>query len=572
MKKAIPYAPEVALDPGEMDTRSLPPSAGPRHLGGFGVHGHDPRSSGPAAIAPEASRPDEGQPETGVEGASPPPWPLDRFTGAEFLGSGGMGMVYAARDEVLGRRVAIKLLQEPRDEADRRRIKRESRAMARLSHPAVCQIYEVIETDDQVLLVMELVLGERLDAWLETRRSWRELCRMFVEIGKGLAAAHDAGFIHRDFKPGNVIVGYDGRPRIIDFGLARTPGPLLREAPSHVPEVPHMDEALTEAGTIVGTPIYMAPEQYHGESIDARADQFSFCVVFFEALFGAAPYCRKSTASLLLSIADHAVAPAPAGSSVPSWLHGVLKRGLDPEPERRWPDMPRLIEELSRDRLNDPRTGRTQRLRFLAGMAGAALAVTLIAIARSAPVLPSQAEAVTYSAVVFALSACAVLAGRASIEPSALSRMLARYILVSTGYVLGVRSVWYIAEHSPASMYAGELIGLAGLSVLSASPGFVWLYGVAAVFAAGAVTVAVSPSSTSLTYAAVLVVVFLLAFGAIWRQGRSAAPGAGGWGTEGVPPDAVTARSARPGRPPRLPQSAPRERAARPGRSADLGG
>ena len=239
----------------------------------------------------------------------------------DVLGSGGMGVVYAAFDPELNRRVAIKLVRAElgRDEHGRARMVREAQAMARLSHPNVVSVYDVgIAGDGSLFIAIELVEGGTLSDWLrQSPRSGRDVLAMFIAAGRGLAAAHRAGLVHRDFKPENVLVGTDGRPRVTDFGLVcadsadnadsvveRTtdPEPISLSSSSDSLQTP-----LTNAGVVMGTPGYMSPEQCASLPTDARSDQFSFCAALYRALYGERPF-EGSTEG------DHHLDPARAHS------------------------------------------------------------------------------------------------------------------------------------------------------------------------------------------------------------------------------------------------------------------
>ncbi|MEX1369491.1 MAG: serine/threonine-protein kinase, partial [Nannocystaceae bacterium] len=240
------------------------------------------------------------------------PVTLDRFVVLHRLGQGAMGVVYAAHDPKLDRKVALKLVDTSgfgsegvRNAQDR--LEREARAAADLAHPNVVTIYDTGRMGDQVFLAMELVDGHTLRKWLSARsRGWREVVSLFLQIGQGLAAAHDKGIVHRDFKPDNVLVGHDGRPRVVDFGLARPISPTLRSTASlggttedgtDGPPAPGSGSAPATASrdtSVAGTPAYMAPEQYEGRNIGAHSDQFGFCVALYEALLGERPF-RGST-------------------------------------------------------------------------------------------------------------------------------------------------------------------------------------------------------------------------------------------------------------------------------------
>ncbi|HEY2746918.1 MAG TPA: serine/threonine-protein kinase [Polyangia bacterium] len=286
-------------------------------------------------------------------------WMLGRYEVLHRLGEGGMGVVYAARDPDLGRRVALKLLRRAAS-ADRvakegeARLLREAQAMARLNHPNVIIVHDVGTYDDGVFIAMELVEGETLGQWMSRERPWHEVVDMLLRAGRGLEAAHAAGLVHRDFKPENVLVGRDGRVRVTDFGLARMVTARKDEA-SQVRERAldrTVELTLTDTGALVGTPAYMAPEQLGGAASDVRTDVFSFCVVMFEALFRRRPFAGTSLHELRDAIARNEVAVV-ADRHVPRRLRAVLQRGLRATPGERHPTMTALlaaIEAARRDR------------------------------------------------------------------------------------------------------------------------------------------------------------------------------------------------------------------------------
>jgi serine/threonine protein kinase len=220
-----------------------------------------------------------------------------------------MGEVYAAHDSQLDRKVALKLLRADPDEDDpehlRIRLLREAQAMARLSHPNVVAIYDVGTFKDHVFIAMEHVSGRTLRRWLaESPRPWREIVAHFIEAGRGLAAAHAAQVLHRDFKPENVLVGTDGRIRVLDFGLARAnerdpDSTEIELASLTVSKAKQLALDVSHTGAMVGTPAYMAPEQLLGQAIDARADQFSFAVSLYEALYGERPFAGENLSVLM---------------------------------------------------------------------------------------------------------------------------------------------------------------------------------------------------------------------------------------------------------------------------------
>ncbi len=357
----------------------------------------------------------------------PPPQNLParigRFTVLEQLGAGGMGLVCAAIDPELGRKVAIKLLS-PRlavpnkSELAHARLLREAQAMARLAHPNVVTVHEVGTHGDLVYIAMEFIVGVTLKQWLRrAKRPWTEVLAVFLQAGRGLAAAHAAGLIHRDFKPDNVMVSEDPRTgqvervRVFDFGVVqetreaalrqsssshstrtpnpegrRTPNPEPQDTPSeplrralhrslppqaeYTPQEPQEaplshdsssvagDEiyttGLTAAGALVGTPLYMAPEQYD-RSADERSDQFSFCCALYEALYRRRPYLGDTVAKLQQAKLQQALRRPPRQHDIPPWLHIAVVRGLASNPARRYPSMDLLLAELGRERRRRPR-------------------------------------------------------------------------------------------------------------------------------------------------------------------------------------------------------------------------
>ncbi len=272
---------------------------------------------------------------------------IGRFTLIAPLGRGGMSVVYRAHDPELHRDVAIKLLHSGATGAESRALLvREARALARLAHPNVTAVYEVGEHGEEVFLAMELVEGSDLRAWLGTARPWREVVRVFAAAGAGLAAAHAAGIVHRDVKPANIVLGDDGRVRVLDFGLARADQPSLRP---ELPDAAGVGAATTHAGAVLGTPAYMAPAQLRGEPADARSDQFSFCVALYEALVGARPFGGATEAELLAAIEVDRI-DEPAAARLPRWLMRAVRRGLAADPAQRFASMPALLAELGRER------------------------------------------------------------------------------------------------------------------------------------------------------------------------------------------------------------------------------
>ena len=268
-----------------------------------------------------------------------------------------MGEVYSAYDPKLDRRVALKLLNErttsPMSAA---RFSREAQAIARLSHPNVVAIYDAGDFGDRHFLAMEFVEGQTLAEWLRSGPlSWREIRDVFVACGAGLAAAHEAGLVHRDFKPQNVMVGHDGSARVMDFGLATDGAEIdAGDAASfdhrgNGLEPTSRTLALTRTGVLLGTPLYMAPEQFLRRPTDARTDQFSFCVSLHEALYGERPFPSDSLSSIFDAVVGGRVREPAHRARAPSFLRRLLLRGLAPEPAARFPSMPALLEELRYD-------------------------------------------------------------------------------------------------------------------------------------------------------------------------------------------------------------------------------
>ncbi|MCA9654683.1 MAG: tetratricopeptide repeat protein [Myxococcales bacterium] len=272
---------------------------------------------------------------------------IDRYRLLRHLGEGGMGSVWVAHDERLGREVAIKLLRGSANERTAARLVREAQALAALSHPNVVQVYGTGRSDGQVYIVMELIAGQSLATWLHQPRPWPRVLEVMIQVARGLAAAHEAGIVHRDLKPSNIVIDEDGRARLIDFGIARRdedttgePPPTPAGSDPLPPGTP-----LTRTGTVVGTPSYMAPEQLRGEASPA-SDQFAFCVTLYEALYGARPFGGDDYEELIVAITSGPRPPPRPEADVPPWLHRVVARGLAIDPTQRWPSMTALAERL----------------------------------------------------------------------------------------------------------------------------------------------------------------------------------------------------------------------------------
>jgi len=277
---------------------------------------------------------------------------VGRFIVIGRIGAGGMGVVHQAYDPELDRRVALKLLRSSRADDDvRARLLREAQAAARLAHPNVVSVFDIGVYEDGVYLAMEYVDGQTLSAWLRGNHAWEDIVGVFVQAGRGIAAAHEAGVIHRDFKPDNVLIGRDGRARVVDFGLARgadspaeavAPAAVLDETP---PGARSLSDRLTRTGALLGTPRYMAPEQFTGGEITPATDQFAFCVALYQALYRRAPFDGNHITEIASSVLAGDIAQ-PATPRGPQRLRRAVVRGLAVDPAQRWPTLPALLREL----------------------------------------------------------------------------------------------------------------------------------------------------------------------------------------------------------------------------------
>ena len=298
-----------------------------------------------ASVSPDPSVTMPAAPPEIGEGAA-----VGRYHLGRKLGEGAMGLVFEAHDPQLHRKVAIKLLH-PRvaEGPDGARLLREARSMAQLAHPNVVAVHDAGRADAQVFVAMELVEGLTLRAWLDQRTRPRDaVLQVFVQAGRGLEAAHAQGIVHRDFKPDNVMVGRDGRARVADFGLARPSVAWPVADATRTPDLDATIDGLTRRGAVVGTPAYMAPEQWHGRVADARSDQFAFCVALYEALCGERPFAGRTLPALADAVTRGA--RRPMARSVPGWLREAVERGLQVDARARHPSMTALLRQLERDR------------------------------------------------------------------------------------------------------------------------------------------------------------------------------------------------------------------------------
>jgi len=296
---------------------------------------------------------------------------LGRFEIRSKLGEGGMGVVLLAVDPTLGRLVALKVLHDQGTQesiAARRRLLREAQGIAQLAHENVIVVHEVGTHAGRDYVAMEYVKGKTLGGW-QANRSWREVRDIYIRAGRGLAAAHAAGLVHRDFKPDNVLVGDDGRVRVTDFGLVAAIGAPMSATTEGLRNSSELGVTLTSTGSIMGTPRYMAPEQHRGEPVDARADQFSFCASLYEALYGRPPFAGDSYEVLRMRVLAGELTPPPSDSEVPATIRDAVLRGLRHEATDRFASMTELLDALATDP-TPPLRARSSRTWLAVGVVG----------------------------------------------------------------------------------------------------------------------------------------------------------------------------------------------------------
>lgn len=290
---------------------------------------------------------------------------VGRYIVLDLLGAGGMGAVYAAYDPHLDRRVAVKVLRYDAEasasDESRARLLREAQAMARLSHPNVLAVHDVGTHGDDIFIAIDLVEGEDLGEWLRaSARTAGEILAVFVSAGRGLAAAHEAGLVHRDVKPANVLIGRDGSVRVADFGLVSPaghsapssrggPGDELteRESLAAWSGVRAPSQSLTVAGALLGTPAYMSPEQHRGEAATSASDQFSFCAALYEALAGVRPFAGETLADLQAAVFAGRMQAPLKEPGVRARVWAAVLKGLAKDPKDRHESMTALLTELA---------------------------------------------------------------------------------------------------------------------------------------------------------------------------------------------------------------------------------
>ena len=382
----------------------------------------------------------------GEESGLPKGATVGRYVVLGLRGRGAMGEVYAAYDPDLDRKVALKLLRVrgANDTADgRTRLLREAQAMARLSHPNVVVVFDVGTFEQSVFIAMEFVEGNTLAYWLQAQhRRWREVLDVYLAAGRGLVAAHIAGLVHRDFKPENVMVTRSGEVRVMDFGLVREqtgdepslanrlsatladraaalaetfdsatdPDATIKlggdgaEPPSSS-SGSYLKLKLTQTGAMLGTPAYMAPEQFAGTGADARTDQFSFCVALYEGLWGRRPFAGRNAVEVMANVTAGTVDEPPANSDVPSRFRRIVLRGMSTDPRNRYFSMVELLSALERCRAGHRR----------GWLAAVGSAVVLLTGAAAAGRFPATQKAVCAAGPELAAAAWS-REGRAAIE------------------------------------------------------------------------------------------------------------------------------------------------------------
>jgi hypothetical protein len=360
---------------------------------------------------------------------------LGRYVIETVLGAGGMGVVYRAHDPELGRPIALKVVRPLHGQAQthaRARLVREARAMAKIAHPNVIVVHDAGAVGDEVYIAMELVDGENLADWQRAKpRSWRDVVEVYLQAGRGLAAAHRAGLVHRDFKPHNTLVATEGRVRVLDFGLARSvddDGAPHRPSGMSAPLTSSTEATLTRTGTVMGSPQFMSPEQHGGLRADARSDQFSYCVALYHALYGAYPYTGATYEALALAVTEGEATPAPRTTKVPSAIGKILARGMRRAPDERYASMDDVVIALTS-------AVRGRRPFWVAGLALAAiggLAVALAVVAARSKTTASSPIAMGFAKHQQAITATGAYVGMPDLSPD--GRHLA--YATATGFAL----------------------------------------------------------------------------------------------------------------------------------------
>lgn len=469
---------------------------------------------------------------------------LGRYVVLERIGHGGMGSVYAAYDPHLDRKVAVKVLHQasdleltPSDARDR--LLREAHSLARLNHRNVVTVFDVGRSHTDVFIAMEYVRGKHLGKWLgETPRSIEDILEVFRAAGEGLAAAHSEGIVHRDIKPENLIVGDDGIVRVIDFGIAGTANPKRNPSETLAIVEPNSAESspvsnLTQAGTIMGTPAYMAPEQFKAEAVDHRTDQFGFCVALYEALYQTSPFYDVDDDGLparITRVLSGTIAPAPPDTEVPDWLRDVVVRGLSPDSDSRHASMQELGEALlspsakdaserleNLQRAHDESVGSRRRVQsgMFIVLAIVAVVAFLYGLNRSATTAFSPKGLLALSIAQFAIVAFVGAHWRDVFLANSYNKRWVLMILGTAGLVTLNRMCSLLMDRAPTDTLVVDTMTVAGALLLSASLSK-FFYLATAVGIALAFVAARDPSLARLSFN----LVCLLAAVSIWQVWR----------------------------------------------------
>ena len=472
---------------------------------------------------------------------------IGRYAVLRTLGEGGMGVVYSAYDEGLDRRVALKLLRPGRDNSphNQARMQREARAMARLSHPNVVQVYEVGRWEEQVYLAMEFVQGRTLGVWLKAQpRTWQRTLDVMVQAGRGLHAAHQANVVHGDFKPDNILLDEHDRARVVDFGLSRAeprdppttaarpaaPGEAPTTEPGNPPEPPAAEPVSepgnlaepgrSQPGRVAGTPAYMAAEQHGGKQADARTDQFAFAVTLYTALYGQHPFAGGSLLELVINVTDGKIRPPPADTPVPSGVHAAIVRALSKDPEQRFANMGDLLDQLDRGsgRARDPEfdlsVARRQRviLSMIIAISIVATSIVLIVGAPEGDLLPSPASNAIAGGIINVLLLGLIFVFRGSFFKNTINRRVMAWLVVSSLAMLVHRTIAVLLATRVSTTMVNDLLMLGAVASMAAIAIDRWIWYAAGIMLLGAVLAAAMPAVSSLILVASLVGVFMLAF------------------------------------------------------------
>ena len=417
------------------------------------------------------------RPEEGSEASMK----VGRFTTLYMLGKGAMATVYAAHDRELQRKVAIKFIHGSGGADEQQRFRHEAQALARISHPNVVQIYDSWAVAARTFIAMEFVHGVTLAVWEKSRaRTLRETIDMYIQAGRGLVAAHQVGVIHRDFKPDNVLVGIDGRPRVADFGLASVHGGAD-------------DESSEDSAQIVGTPAYMAPEQHMAATVDERADQFSFCAALYESLHGVRPFAGGSLAEIRVHLASGRLQAPEPGRRAPRAVYDAVARGLSLDPSQRWPSLAALLDELARyDPRSDAAAAKRERVSFTRVFD---VAVVVVAFGLFYTALGQQ-QYYTPRTLTLGMLVVWLIAGgmarvfRTTLVPNVFHWQMVRLLLTVLGAVTVGRALAWFAGQQPAEVLLAGLISggttAAALAVFTAP----FMAGIAAIQLLAAVAIA----------------------------------------------------------------------------------